>query len=403
MRKSVFVALRMAGIAGQAKLAGIFRYLTDRYGDTSSWNMTLVRTHVDLTRRQVEDAVERGIDGFIVSIPNSWEAIAPLGELTVPTVLADMGGEGFTSRKSNIVVIRNSAREIARAAALFLMGQGVARAYAYLHAANKPDWSVARYEAFRDMLRGSGLWCAELSSPQEVARLKRGTAILAASDDTAFGLVDYLHKRRLKVPGDYAVLGIDNDKLICENSFPRLSSVQPDFEEEGYLAAETLDEMMHSKNPVLSRTLLAGVKDVVRRESTAEVSNAGRLVQKAVSFIGRHALEDIGVDEVVRHLGCSRRLADLRFRELQGRSILAAITERRLDEVKRRLLTTRDTMDTIASHCGYSNPNYLKNLFKKKFHMTMSEFRRLGARSAAISAKEGDAVFQGIALGEIMV
>jgi hypothetical protein len=92
----------------------------------------------------------------------------------------------------------------------------------------------------------------------------------------------------------------------------------PDFEGEGYLAAETLDSMMHGKGPD-SCVLLADIKEVVRRESTCELSSAGRLVQKAVVYIDRHALEGIGVEDVVRHLGCSRRLADLRFREFMCR------------------------------------------------------------------------------------
>ena len=171
------------------------------------------------------------------------------------------------------------------------------------------------------------------------------------------------------------MLGVDNDTLICENTHPRLSSVMPDFEGEGYLAAETLDSMMHGEGPN-SCVLLADIKEVVRRESTCELSSAGRLVQKAVVYIDRHALEGIGVEDVVRHLKCSRRLADLRFRELQKRSILQAITERRLDEVKRRLRETREKIDSIAASCGYTNPNYLKNLFKKRFAMSMSAFRR---------------------------
>ena len=77
----------------------------------------------------------------------------------------------------------------------------------------------------------------------------------------------------------------------------------------------------------------------------------------------------------MKHIKCSRRLADLRFRELQGMSILDAITERRLDEVKRLLTGTRDKMDAIASSCGYRNPTYLKNLFKKRFGMSMRDFR----------------------------
>ena len=98
-------------------------------------------------------------------------------------------------------------------------------------------------------------------------------------------------------------------------------------------------------------------------------------MQKAMAYIDRHALEGIGVMDVVRHLKCSRRLADLRFRELQGRTILDAITERRLDEVKRRLARTRETIDAIASACGYGNSTYLMNLFKKHFGMSMGKFR----------------------------
>jgi AraC-like DNA-binding protein len=118
------------------------------------------------------------------------------------------------------------------------------------------------------------------------------------------------------------------------------------------------------------------VKKIVRRESTTEESTAGKLVQKAIAYIDLHALEGIEVSDVVRHLKCSRRLADLRFRELQGRSILDAITERRLDEVKRLLAGTKEKIDTIAAICGYTNPNYLKNLFKKRFGMSMREFRK---------------------------
>ena len=183
------------------------------------------------------------------------------------------------------------------------------------------------------------------------------------------------------------MLGVDNDTLICENTHPRLSSVMPDFEGEGYLAAETLDSMMHGEGPN-SCVLLADIKEVVRRESTCELSSAGRLVQKAVVYIDRHALEGIGVEDVVRHLKCSRRLADLRFRELQKRSILQAITERRLDEVKRRLRETREKMDSIAAACGYSNPNYLKNLFKKRFAMSMGAFRRAAKGPDAIAAAD---------------
>lgn len=378
MRKKVLVALRMAGAAGQGKLAGVFRYLRERHGDTQHWDMRLVRTHYDFTKEAVEKAIADGCDGFIVSIPDTNGAVQPIAATSIPAIVMDMRDDALEARKSNIVFIRNSAEKIARAAADFLVGQGMARTYAFLHPSRATEWSLARFDAFRRILADAGLWCEELSRVQDAVKLRRPAAVFAANDDRAFELVKFLHDRKVSVPRDISILGVDNDTLICENSHPRLSSVEPDFENEGFMAAEALDGMMRSRCP-RPRTLLADVKSVVKRESTAELSYAGRLVQKAAAYIDQHAAEGIGVGDVVRHLKCSRRLADLRFRELQGRTILQAITERRLDEVRRLLVSTREKIDNIAAACGYESPNYLKNLFKKRFGCSMRDYRNLSS------------------------
>lgn len=375
-RKRVFIALKMAGIAGQSKLAGVFGYLQEKYGDLSPWDVQLVRTRAEFTESTVRQAIADGTDGFIVSIPNADDAVSPLAEAKVPTIVMDIHSAALESRAWNIAFIRNSADAIGREAAHFLVGQGMARSYAFLHPEPTTDWSRMRFEAFRRTLNDNGLWCEEIFEPGAAAKLKRPAAVLAANDDRAFDLVKSLAARRMAVPRDVAVLGVDNDTLICENAHPRLSSVQPDFKEEGRLAAEILDTMMCGK-ALVKRILLVGVKRIVQRESTAEQSHAGRLVQKAVAYIDSHALDGIGVTDVVRHLKCSRRLADLRFHELQGRTIHDAITERRLDEVKRRLASTREKMDSIAAACGYENPTYLKNLFKRRYGITMRDFRKL--------------------------
>ncbi len=373
--RKVFVALKMAGTAGQSKLAGIFRYLNERYGERSAWDIVLVRTRHELTPEMVQQALDRGTEGFIMSMPEAEKSVAPLASSDVPTIVMDVRAETLLKRKSNLTFIRNSSDAIGESAADYLMEQGVARTYAFLHSANMEDWSRTRFDAFARRLRDNGLWCEELFDVEAVAKLKRPAAVLAAYDDRAFELLKFLASKRIKVPQDVVVLGVDNDTLLCENAHPRLSSVQPDFEREGYLAAETLDDMMSGVQPA-ARTLYVGVKNIVGRESTAALSPAGKLVQKAMAFIDRHALEGIGVADVVRHLKCSRRLADLRFRELQKRSILQAITERRLEEVRRRLAETKEKMDVIASACGYAYTNYLKNLFKRRFAMSMSDFRR---------------------------
>lgn len=370
--KRVFIALKMAGVAGQEKLTGIFRFL----GENHDWDITLVRTAAEFTPARMRQALAQGYDGFIVSIPGTETSAAPLAATDVPTVVMDLHDPALSARRDNIVFVRNSPEAIGRAAADHLLSTGRCRAYAFVHNPSVLEWSVDRFRVFREALRDRGLWAHELAEPKELAGLEHPIGIFAANDDRGYDILEYCRRHRLKVPEDALVLGTNNDTLICENCRPRLSSIQPDFEEEGFLAAKSLAALMRAASPVAARTLFVGVKALVRRDSTADVSVAGKLVQKAVAYIRKNALRGIDVEDVVDHLGCSRRLADLRFRELMGTSIGETILTTRLDEVKRLLATTREPIDVISARCGYVTPNSLKNLFKRRFGLSMREWRR---------------------------
>lgn len=375
--KRVLVALRLQGIAGQEKLSGIFRYL----GDMPEWDVRFIRSAQELTATRVKTAIADGYDGFIVSVPDAERAAEPLADTDVPTIVMDIHSPALSGRRKNIVFIRNSPEEIGRSAANHLLATGRCRSYAFVHHQSVMQWSVDRFRSYRDTLREHGFECHELKSPEGVEKLERPVGVFAANDDRGFDVIEFCRANRLRVPEDIAVIGINNDTLVCENCHPSLSSIQPDFEQEGYLAAETLARMMSASTPTPTTnrqpptTIFVGVKQVVRRESTAELSASGKLVQRALVYIRRNALKGISVTDVAAHLHVSRRLADLRFRELQGTTIGETIITERLTEVKRLLRETRDPIDAIAIRCGYENPNYLKNLFKRRFAMTMREFR----------------------------
>ena len=310
-RNRLIVALRLAGVAGQEKLAGIFRYLSEAYGDDAPYDVRIYRTKAEFSPEALRAEMDAGAAGFIVSIPGTEATAELLADVDRPTVVMDIPPDPLGKRSKNLVFIRNSAEDIGREAAQYLIGQGVAREYAFLHADEAPgvpsEWSSARFRAFAATLRDNGLWCTELHDAEDAAKLRRPAAVLAANDDCAFKLAELLRARRLRIPQDIAVLGVDNESLICENCHPRLSSVQPDFEREGYTAAKAVDEMLRGK--AMERTvLLVGVKTIVRRESTAELSTAGRLVQKAVAYIDRNATKGIGVyrDERPHRRDCGR-------------------------------------------------------------------------------------------------
>ena len=121
MKKKVFIALKMSGIAGQSKLAGIFRYLSERYGETHPWNIDLVRSRSEVTSDTIEAALKRGTDGVIASMIGIENSIKILTTSDIPTVLDDMSAELFKCRKTNLAVIHNSATEIGREAAFYFM------------------------------------------------------------------------------------------------------------------------------------------------------------------------------------------------------------------------------------------------------------------------------------------
>ena len=124
--------------------------------------------------------------------------------------------------------------------------------------------------------------------------------------------------------------------------------------------------------PVLRRDPLLSREDALRGFF---VVDAAKLDEEADAAVDEHAFEGITAADVVARLHVSRSLADLRFREVTGTSILEAILARRLDEVKRLLRETNLRISEIAARCGYRDANYLKNLFKKRTGMSMREWR----------------------------
>ena len=143
----------------------------------------------------------------------------------------------------------------------------------------------------------------------------------------------------------------------------------------GEIVAEKLDEMLKGRRLSRPEHIKVGVKRIEIRESTSPVTQSGRLVQRALAFIQAHYADPLRPQDVVKELKVSRRLADLRFSEIQGESIGKAILRTRLEAVRRLLVTTNDTLGNIANSCAFRKLERLNAAFKAKYGMTMSEYR----------------------------
>lgn len=251
-------------------------------------------------------------------------------------------------------------------------------------------WSNDRIEAFGRLVRRQGatfdvlrpshppldkVACQKAIEPW-LARLPLPCGVLAVCDRVAANVISAAHRMKLKIPQDLAVVSIDNDEQICLMMEPPLTSVVTDWEKGGYLAGEMLERQMRDPK---TRGLLAsfGELGIMRRASSSlHANHVDSRVAEACIYIREHACEGIGVVDVVRQMGCSRRLAELRYLQATGHSIFSEIREAQFARVL-ILLSQRDIqLKAIADRCGWKSAMALRTYFEKRMRMTMREWRQ---------------------------
>ena len=377
--KHIVVSLRMAGIAGQDKLSGIFEYLSEGH----RWNLSIYRQAVEFTPKAVRHEIQRGADGFIVGIPGTERAIQELAKYDIPIAVINLPLGPLAKRKENVFEIRQDATEIGLRAAQTFMNQGIFESYGYIGSQKDELWSRGRGAAFNDFLRKNGFSCQmfdvdhfgdqvknKLTLLNWLKALPKPCGLFAACDDLAYELINLCNEEGFLVPQEIGVLGVNNDPMLCENTTPKISSIQPDCKREGYLAAQAIDQLL------VQPMTLVGIRQVVLRESTSPISYSGRLVQNALSFIKKNADKKITVLDVAKHLHVSRALLDLRFRELQKKSVRQSIVSIRLEELMRRLKTTQNSIELVATACGWENFDSLKKIFKRQMGLSLSQWAK---------------------------
>lgn len=376
--KRVAVVLDLAKTSRRDLLSG----LLDHVNSIPDWKIRLVQSSDEFTPETVRRWQADGTRGVIVVENGSPGAAEALAASDIPVVAVGSRTNWLSTRRQNIVFLRVDDKRVGEFAAAQIAGLGNFNSVVYLPAGQQDFWNILRQQGFSAAMakrnhtvltyneNADGLLAAYLE------KLPKPAAIFAANDSIARSVIDALPTPSSAIPGRIVLLGVDNDKLICESSRPRLSSIWPDHYTEGVRAAGELDALMRARTPKPPKTLLLSEMKFVSRDSTAPVAPAARLISKANEFIQRTAVRGITPADVAAHLGVSRRLLDLRFHELNDRTVAASILETKLEAVKRALSISDDRITVIAANCGFSNPNHLRNIFLARTGLSMREWRK---------------------------
>lgn len=345
------------------------------------WNIRFVNGHQDDLK--LSDIKKGDCDGVIATTLS--EGVESLAALDVPVVLHDRnsGDESTTLKrllgKSARIVCDNA--DVGRVAAEFYLSTPYER-FAFFPGTRNLRWAAERGAAFAKRIaaggRGDVLFFCGASLEDWLRSLPKPTGVFAAWDGAARLVVDACKSAGIGVPEQVGVLGVDDDEDICEFSVPSISSVVLDVRRAGYVAARDLDLQMRSVSAM--HRVAYGAKSVVKRSSTAlEESSTDALVTRALEFIAINAGGVLSVSEVADAMKVNRRLLERRFEEAGRGTVFDAVREARFKRVTSLLVHTRRTTEEIADECGFSSASYLISLFRKRYGMTMGEYRSRNA------------------------
>ncbi len=358
------------------RLAGIHRYAREH-----DW-------HVQVVERAFHKVnVQKNLDfwrpiGVIAECGSGADELkaSAFGDLPVVYFDADRKerGPGY--------YVGSDSASIANLAAEHLLALDLEN-YAYATFRLPIFWSAERKDAFVRAMTRSGKGCFVFDPGREQKPYVRQTAlaewlrglprpcgVFAANDYVGEEIVSACELQGISVPDDIAVLGVDNDEAVCENTTPSLSSIEPDFEQGGFLAAELLGKLIDKPRtrPVFRRF---GAIRVVTRQSTRRIACDRKRIADAVEMIRLRACEGINASDVVDFVGEPRRTAEMHFREATGRSIHEEIDEVRFAKVFELLKNPRQSLGAIPDLCGFATGVALRKAFKLRTGLSMREWR----------------------------
>ncbi|QDT09234.1 XylR family transcriptional regulator [Stieleria marina] len=376
-RPHVLLIVETSMAFGRSVLEGISRYLVQN----PPWSVQLdLRELLATPPAWLRDWEG---DGIITrsTTPQMAELISQWG---IPTVnLTDVfGDQGLPS-------VLNDHEKIGRVAAQHLMAKGLTR-FGYCGFADH-DWSSIRLAGFRDELQKRGFFVDDHSSDwshsrqvgwgaqqselvQWIDQLPKPVGVMACNDFRGQHVLEACQANGMSVPDEIAVVGVDNDHVLCDFCNPPLSSVMPAAERIGFEAAGMLDQLMRGES-IPSKRLLIEPLGVAERQSTEVLAIDDVDIVAALQMIRDQACAGLTVGDILKEVPLARSSLERRFRKLVGRSPQAEIRAVQVKRACQLLLDTDLNLTQIATLTGFKHSEYFSVVFKREVGKTPGNYR----------------------------
>ena len=367
---------------GRGLLRGIAQYAR-LYGP---WSFFIEPGGLEMRAPPIRDW---GVDGIIARV-HTRRLAAKIRAARVPTVDLD-----YALPHLFPYGITNNDPQVGRLAGEHLLALGL-RHFAFCGWGRSDDstvaWESARLKAFGETVREAGFDVSVYSWPARrgdwawareqkqlarwIAGLPRPAGLMAANDQRGRHVLEAAAQAGVRVPKDLAVVGVDNDEVLCEMADPPLSSVELNTRQIGFEAASLLHKLL-SRRRGQERAPVVEPLGVVARQSTDMLAMDDEVVQTAARFIRANAHRPIQVSDVLGAVPVSRKTLEVRFQRALGRTPHDEIHRIRLQRVKDLLAQTDWPLRRIAGESGFAYAEHMHALFRRRVRMTPARYRAL--------------------------
>lgn len=336
-----------------------------------------------------------GIKG-VVEWAKKWDANAIIGRFNHDDDIDLFRRNGiiaiaqdFKHRFNNIPNITSNYHDTGRLAAQFFIEKGYKHFAFYGY--KDTVWSDERCEGFYEDIKEAGysknfytytnqqletLWYYDTTPLLNwLNQLPQQTAVFCCDDNQGNKITEICKSNRIQIPEHLAVLGVDNDTTLCELSDPPLSSIHLDIEAGGYETAELIMNLMKHKDFQPQDVIIKAIS-IINRASTNSFATNDMYINEALEFIHSNLDKALNVTDLVKKLPLSRRLLEMRFKKVTGRSVYNYIIYNRIEEFARKIHETDKPINEIATEMEFYNYSNLVQQFKQIKGCTPTEFRK---------------------------
>lgn len=247
-------------------------------------------------------------------------------------------------------------------------------------------WSEERCKGFQDeVLRYNGRFYSYVEPVvgddrekimEWLKSLPKPVALFCCDDAHALFVAETCKVLGIRIPDEIAVLGVDNDDLLCNISDPPISSIEMDVENGGYMCCKRLHERLASGDRTPFNIIIRAL--TIRERGSSRIYNiSDKEVLALINYIDANYSKDLKMEELLNVVPLSRRSIEMRFKKATGQTIYQYLLGVRVEHFAYLLSTSDRPYIDIACEVGFRDITNVSRTFRKYKGCTPLEYRKL--------------------------